>query len=158
MNIIRPSNAYCPGQLLHRVIPKTIWCALTRNKLPLQGGGKAEKSYIHARDLAEAINLVSEGAPFGEIYNVGPKNPTSIVEVVERTASALGLALEDICIITEDRLGQDSKYWLDSSKIESQLGWKQKINWDDGLSEMVHWGERYKGILMKMKPDYVMRA
>ena len=24
MNIIRPSNAYCPGQLLHRVIPKAI--------------------------------------------------------------------------------------------------------------------------------------
>src|SRR5258706_13939585 len=26
MNIIRPSNAYCPGQLLHRVIPKTVIC------------------------------------------------------------------------------------------------------------------------------------
>jgi dTDP-glucose 4,6-dehydratase len=158
MNIIRPSNAYCPGQLLHRVIPKTIWCALTGNKLPLQGGGKAEKSYIHARDLAEAVYLVSEGAPFGEIYNVGPKKPTPIAEVVERTAIALGLTLDDICVITEDRLGQDSKYWLDSSKIESQLGWKQKINWDDGLREMVNWGERYKHTLMKMKPDYIMRA
>ena len=24
MNIIRPSNAYCTGQLLHRVIPKAV--------------------------------------------------------------------------------------------------------------------------------------
>ena len=39
MNIIRPSNCYCPGQLLHRVIPKAIWCGLTGNKLPLHGGG-----------------------------------------------------------------------------------------------------------------------
>ena len=29
MNIIRPSNAYCPGQLLHRVIPKAVVCGLT---------------------------------------------------------------------------------------------------------------------------------
>jgi len=43
MNIIRPSNAYCPGQLLHRVVPKTILCGLTGQKLPLQGGGQAEK-------------------------------------------------------------------------------------------------------------------
>src|SRR5687767_3757389 len=35
MNIIRPSNAYCPGQLLHRVIPKTVVCGLTGRKLPL---------------------------------------------------------------------------------------------------------------------------
>ena len=28
MNIIRPSNAYCPGQLLHRVIPKAVICGL----------------------------------------------------------------------------------------------------------------------------------
>src|SRR5437899_1100814 len=49
MNIIRPSNAYCPGQLLHRVIPRAVICGLTGKKLPLQGGGRAEKSYIHAR-------------------------------------------------------------------------------------------------------------
>lgn len=158
MNIIRPSNAYCPGQLLHRVIPKTIWCGLTGNKLPLQGGGKAEKSYIHARDLAEAIFLVSENAPLGEIYNVGPKNPTPIIEVVERTAKALGLSLNDVCEISEDRLGQDSKYWLDSRKIESQLGWKPKIDWDTGLKEMVDWGLKYRHLLLDMKTDYVMRA
>ncbi len=40
MNILRPCNAYCPGQLLHRVIPKAIWCGLTGRKLPLHGGGK----------------------------------------------------------------------------------------------------------------------
>ena len=56
MNIIRPSNAYGPGQQLHRVIPKTVICGLTGRKLPLHGGGHAEKSYIHNRDLARAIH------------------------------------------------------------------------------------------------------
>jgi len=52
MNIIRPSNAYCPGQLLPPRDPKAVICGLTGKRLPLQGGGRAEKSYIHARDLA----------------------------------------------------------------------------------------------------------
>ena len=73
MNIIRPSNAYCPGQLLHRVIPKAIWCGLTGNKLPLHGGGRAEKSYIHARDLGRAIHLVAEKAPLGRDLQCRPE-------------------------------------------------------------------------------------
>jgi len=63
MNIIRPSNAYGSGQQLHRVIPKAILFGLTGRKLPLHGGGAAEKSYIHSRDFARAIYLVSEKAP-----------------------------------------------------------------------------------------------
>ena len=78
MNIIRPSNAYCPGQLLHRVIPKAVVAGLTGRKLPLHGGGRAEKSYIHARDLGRAIHLVAQKAPLGAVYNAGPAAPTSI--------------------------------------------------------------------------------
>jgi dTDP-glucose 4,6-dehydratase len=158
MNIIRPSNAYCPGQLLHRVIPKAVWCGLTGNKLPLHGGGHAEKSYIHARDLGRAIHLVSEKAPLGVIYNAGPAQPTSIREVVERTAKALGMSFEELCTVTGDRLGQDSRYWLDSSRIKADLGWEPEIGWDEGLAEMVSWGRRYFNEIRDWPTDYVLRA
>ena len=117
MNIIRPSNAYAPGQLLYRIIPKAVVCGLTGQKLPLQGGGKARKSYIHARDLADAIGLVIEKGPMGKTYNVGPKDPISIRELVTNVATAMGLTLEQICNEAPDRLGQDSQYWLDSTAI-----------------------------------------
>ena len=97
------SNAYCSGQLLHRVIPKTIICGLTGQKLPLQGGGKAEKSYIHARDLGRAIHLVAEKAPLGKIYNAGPAEPTSIKRVVELCAEALGMPFEQLCEMARPR-------------------------------------------------------
>ena len=158
MNIIRPSNAYCPGQLLHRVIPKTVICGLTGQKLPLQGGGRAEKSYIHARDLARAILLVSEKAPLGAVYNAGPKDPTSIRRVVELTAQALGMPFEQICEVTGDRLGQDSRYWLDSSAIRKDVGWEPAIGWEEGLREMVDWGRKYLDRLRDWPMDYVLRA
>ena len=95
MNIIRPSNAYGPGQQLHRVIPKAILFGLTGRRLPLHGGGRAEKSYIHSRDLARAILLVADKAPLGTVYNAGPAEPTSIRRVVELVAeSAKPIPLE----------------------------------------------------------------
>lgn len=158
MNVIRPSNAYCPGQLLHRVIPKAMLYGRTNRKLPLQGGGRAEKSYIHARDLAEAIYLVAEKAPLGKIYNAGPKEPTSIRRVVELCAETLGMPFEQLCEVTGDRLGQDGRYWLDSSAIKNDVGWEAKITWKQGLQEMLEWVDRYLPQLSKMATDYDFRA
>jgi dTDP-glucose 4,6-dehydratase len=158
MNIIRPSNAYCPGQLLHRVIPKTVVCGLKGEKLPLHGGGRAEKSYIHARDLARAIHLVVEKAPLGTIYNAGPPEPTSIRRVVELTAQTLGVPFEALCEVTGDRLGQDARYWLDSSAIKKDVGWEPQIGWEEGLQEMVRWGRTYINVLKDWPTDYTLRA
>jgi len=158
MNIIRPSNAYCPGQLLHRVIPKAVVCGLKGEKLPLHGGGRAQKSYIHARDLARAIHLVVEKAPLGTIYNAGPPEPTSIRRVVELTAQALGVPFETLCEVTGDRLGQDARYWLDSSALKKDVGWEPQIGWEEGLQEMVRWGRTYINVLKDWPTDYTLRA
>jgi len=158
MNIIRPSNAYCPGQLLHRIIPKAIICGLTGKKLPLQGGGRAEKSYIHARDLSRAIHLVSEKAPLGKTYNAGPAEPTSIKRVVELCANALDIPFSQLCELVPDRLGQDSRYWLDSSAIKNDLGWEPLIEWDEGLAEMIEWGKKYKDQLAYWPMEYTLRG
>ena len=158
MNIVRPSNAYAPGQLLYRIIPKTVVFGLTGRKLPLQGGGKARKSYLHARDLAHALHLVIEKAPLGTTYNVGPPEPTSIRDLVIKTAQAMDKTLEDVAEEAPDRLGQDSQYWLDSSAIARDTGWKMEIGLDEGLAEMVEWGRTYLDFLKDYTADYDWRA
>ena len=158
MNIIRPSNAYGPGQQLHRVIPKAILFGLTGRKLPLHGGGRAEKSYIHTRDLARAIHLVSQKAPLGTVYNAGSKEPTSIRRVVELAAQALDMPFERICEMSGDRLGQDSRYWLDSTAIKRDVGWEPQINWQQGMGEMVEWVRGNLDELRKMSTEFVLRA
>ncbi len=158
MNIIRPSNAYAPGQLLHRVIPKAIVCGLTGQKLPLHGGGRAKKSYIHARDLGRAIHLVSEKAPLGKVYNAGPANSTAIRDLVAKTAEAMGMSFDQLCEVTGDRLGQDGQYWLDSSAIKKDVGWEPQISLEEGLKEMVEWGRTYIDYLRTVPTGYVLRT
>jgi dTDP-glucose 4,6-dehydratase len=158
MNIVRPSNAYCPGQLLHRVIPRAVICGLTGRKLPLHGGGRAEKSYIHARDLARAIHLVAQKAPIGAVYNAGPLKPISIRELVETVADVMRIGFDDLCEVTGDRRGQDARYWLDSSAIKRDVGWEPRISLEEGIHEMVEWGRKYLHVLKDWPTDYTLRA
>jgi dTDP-glucose 4,6-dehydratase len=102
--------------------------------------------------------MVAEKAPLGTTYNAGPALPTSIREVVERCAKALGMPFEDLCAVTGDRLGQDSRYWLDSGAIKKAVGWEPQIGWDEGLAEMVQWGKKYKSDIKDWPTDYVLRA
>ena len=158
MNIIRPSNAYGPGQQLHRIIPKAVLCGLTGRKLPLHGGGNAEKSYIHTWDLANAIYRVARAAPLGAVYNAGPAEPISIRALAEKIADALDMAFWDLCEVTGDRQHQDSRYWLDSSAIWRDVSWKPVVQWEHGLDEMVQWGRSNLAQLAALPTDFVMRA
>lgn len=146
MNIVRPSNCYTPGQQLHRIIPKSIICALGCKMLPLHGGGQAQKSYMHSTDLSHAILKIAEAAPLGEIYNVGPDAPVTIRSVVEMVALASGVPLSLFLEEAPDRMGQDARYYLDVSKIKA-LGWKQTIGLLSGISSMVQWIKTYPELL-----------
>ncbi|HEY9569043.1 MAG TPA: hypothetical protein VIR38_13200, partial [Thalassobaculum sp.] len=113
---------------------------------------------LHARDLGRAIHLIAEAGPTGRVFNAGPPAATSIREVVERCAGALGVPFDELCEVTGDRLGQDSRYWLDSTAIRETFGWEQTIGWDEGLAEVVEWTDRYIDQLRDWPTDYVLRG
>lgn len=157
MNIIRPSNAYGPGQLLYRILPRAVYCALTGTKLPLQGGGIVRKSYMHARDLARAIDLIAEKAPFGRLYNVGPDQPSTIRSLVELVAEEAGIPFDKLVDMTPGRVGEDAQYWLDSTRIKSELGYNETISLRQGIKDMIDWGRKYLPKL-PVPSEFVLRA
>ena len=46
---------------------------------------------------------------------------------------------EDQIELVKDRPGHDERYAVDSSKIKKELGWKPKINFENGLRQMIEW-------------------
>jgi dTDP-glucose 4,6-dehydratase len=157
-NIIRPSNAYAPGQQLYRILPRTVVCGLSGQKLPLHGGGVAKKSYIHAADLARAIYLVAQKAELGKIYNVGPDEPAAIRHLVELAAKEMSIGFEKLCDVTPPRFGEDWIYWLDSTAIKKDLGWQPRIGLEEGIGEMVAWGRKYLPQLKSLPQTYTFHA
>ena len=157
-NTIRPSNAYGPGQQLYRLMPKAAMCALTGQRFPLEGGGVAEKSFIHATDMADAVFRIITDAPNGEIYNAGPESAVSIRHVVELIAQAADVPMESFVDIAPGRPTEDARYWLDSTKITEQLGWRPRISLAEGAAEMVAWARTYLAELQAQPQKFSLRS
>lgn len=158
MNIIRPSNAYAPGQQLYRLMPKAAYYALKKIPFPLEGGGTAEKSFLHATDMADAIYKIITKAPLGEIYNAGAESSTSIRSIVELISKVVGIEFDAFAKITEGRKTEDSRYWLDNSKISADLHWKPEITLESGVIEVVEWAKNFMADLETMNHNYELRS
>jgi dTDP-glucose 4,6-dehydratase len=158
MNIIRPSNCYGPGQYVYRIIPKAILYMLSGKPFPLEGGGTAEKSFLYVEDLAEAIDLICDKGTVGETYNVGTEKPVSMKEIVFEICRQLGKDEREFVNIAPGRVGEDSRYWIDSTKVKEELGWEPKTSLQEGIRHMIEWCKKYQDDLMQ-DPDYfVLRA
>jgi len=68
------------------------------------------------------------------------------------------MPFEQLCEMAPDRLGQDSRYWLDSGAIKRDVGWEPEIGWKEGLREMVEWGRKYLDQLRGWPTAYTMRG
>lgn len=158
MNILWPSNAYAPGQQLYRIIPRTVLACMFGRQLPLQGGGKAVKSYLHADDLSSAIYLTMHKADVGQCYTVGPDNGISIRDLVYKTIEKFDMDPSKVVKIAPDRLGQDAAYLIDSTKIKTDLNWKQEVSLDKGLDTMIAWAKEYQSELEPLSTEVFFQA
>ena len=60
----RAANVCGPGQQLYRILPRTILCILNGEKLRLEGGGKAVRSFIHIKDVINGtVQVARKGDP-----------------------------------------------------------------------------------------------
>jgi dTDP-glucose 4,6-dehydratase len=145
-NVVRPANAYCPGQQLHRIIPKAIICALTESRFQLHGGGRSEKCFFHADDLSRGIVTVIEKGALGQVYNCSSDKPISMLYLTERIADACDVPFHEFVEKAPERVGQDSRYWPDASKLKA-LGWRPVVDLSTGLLDMVAWVGSYPELL-----------
>ncbi len=145
-NVVRPANAYAPGQQLHRIIPKAIICALKGEKFQLHGGGRSEKCYFHADDLSRGIVTVIEKGALGQVYNCSSAEPISMRTLALQIAYAVGRPFEDFVEVAPERVGQDSRYWPDATKLRA-LGWRPVVELSTGLDDMVQWIKKYPELL-----------
>jgi dTDP-glucose 4,6-dehydratase len=132
------SNNYGPFQFPEKVIPLFVTNALDDRPLPLYASTANRREWLHVLDHCRAIELVLERGRPGETYNVGSGVEKSIEEVADAVLEHTGKP-GSLKTIVPDRPGHDRRYLLDSSKIRSELGWRDEISWDDGITQTVQW-------------------
>ena len=136
--ITRCGNNYGPRQFPEKLIPLMIANAMNDEPLPVYGDGRNVRDWIYVDDHCRAIWAVYEKGRSGEAYNIGARNEQENINVVKAILDALGKPHELIQFVT-DRLGHDRRYAIDAAKVETELGWKPQMTWEDGLAATITW-------------------
>lgn len=154
----RAANVYGPGQQLYRIIPRAIVSARLGQVLPLHGGGASLRSFIHIRDVAEATYRVALRGKPGEAYHISTTQCISIRELVEKIADLTGVPFTALAQVTEDRLGKDQAYLLDSEKIRAEFAWCDHYSLAEGLKETLQWVDENYSELKDLPLEYAHKA
>ena len=143
------SNNYGPYHFPEKLIPHIILNALQGKPLPVYGDGSQIRDWLYVEDHARAlVKVVTEGN-VGETYNIGGHNEKKNIQVVEIICELLeelapqkpsGVSLyRDLIEFVADRPGHDTRYAIDASKMQSELGWIPEESFETGIRKTVEW-------------------
>jgi dTDP-glucose 4,6-dehydratase len=96
------------------------------------------RDWIYVVDHNRAVEVVFEKGKEGEVYNIGARTEMPNIEIVKLILKELGKS-EDMIEYVKDRPGHDRRYAIDSTKIEDELGWNPKFNFEDAVSQTIKW-------------------
>jgi dTDP-glucose 4,6-dehydratase len=134
----RCTNNFGPNQFPEKLIPKTIIRSIKNLKVPLYGDGTQIRSWIYVYDHVQAIeSLISKGKA-GEVYNITAYEEITNKTIVQKILEILGKPTSMIEYVG-DRPGHDKRYSIDCSKIEKEISWHPKYEFDDALKQTVDW-------------------
>ena len=150
----RAANVYGPGQQLYRIIPRAMLFARTGRRLQLDGGGHSIRSFIYIDDVADATRRVAlDGTP-GASYHVSTASEVSVRELIERICSMMRVPFGDLVDVSDDRLGKDQAYLLDTMLIRDELGWSDQTDLEKGLAMTLGWIDAQLSLLSQFPDDY----
>lgn len=150
------SNNYGPYHFPEKLIPLNIINAMQGKPLTVYGDGSNIRDWLYVEDHARALHLICSTGRLGETYNVGGRNERKNIDVVNRICAILdelrpqNAPHSNLITFVTDRPGHDHRYAIDATKLENELGWKARENFDTGIRKTVEWyleNEHWWGLL-----------
>jgi dTDP-glucose 4,6-dehydratase len=140
------SNNYGPFHFPEKLIPLFINNIINNKPLPVYGDGNYTRDWLFVKDHAVAIDLVFHEGKNHETYNIGGFNEWKNIDLVKLLCKVMDEKLgrsegESSKLITyvKDRPGHDLRYAIDASKINTELGWKPTVTFEEGLEQTIDW-------------------
>lgn len=138
IRVTRCSNNYGPHQFPEKVIPLFVTNLIDNGKVPLYGNGQNVRDWLHVDDHCDGIYSVLSEGKSGNIYNIGGGRELTNRELTEIILRKFDRDDSSIEYVT-DRLGHDLRYSVSHEKISRELGYRPKINFEDGIEETIEW-------------------
>ena len=139
------SNNYGPYQFPEKLIPITILKALNKEEIPIYGDGLQIRDWLYVEDHVEALFKVLLKGKIGKTYNIGSECEIKNIDLANKICNILDKikpkknSYKNQISFVKDRLGHDLRYAINPELINKELGWKSKINFDEGLKKTIIW-------------------
>lgn len=151
--IFRPFNAYGPGEVpenevgIAHVIPDVIKKVYYDKQYPLEllGDGSQVRAYTYVEDLADAIGtLAFDKRTDNNDFNVANARPYTVMELAQKIWKMCGdgrpLKTKHLPVFRDD-----VKKRVPSTKKIEALGWKAKVEMEEGLEKTFAWIKANRG-------------
>ena len=140
------SNNYGPYQFPEKLIPLMILNMLEGKPLPVYGDGRNIRDWVFVEDHSSAVWTILQKGIAGEKYNVGGENEWENIKLLNELIDIFAAktysdpkAIRSTITYVKDRPGHDRRYAIDCYKLKHELGWKQSVNFKEGLERTVDW-------------------
>ena len=153
--ITRGNNVYGPNQYPEKLVPRFIKLLKENKKVTIQGDGSNVRAFLHASDVASALECILEKGQIGEIYNIGSDEDKeySVKEIAHMLIKIMKQTTNEEEInkwitYVEDRPFNDLRYYISNEKVK-ELGWEIKKDFMEGLMELINKYELYENNIKK---------
>jgi len=139
--VARPFNHIGPGQSRGFIVPDLT--AAVRDAAPGEtvrtGNLRAQRDYADVRDVAQAhLALATAPSHRHSVYNISTGTPHSGEEILGAITDALGR--DDISTVVDPariRPNDPPRIAGDSTRLQSEFGWRPTISWDQSVREYI---------------------
>jgi dTDP-glucose 4,6-dehydratase len=141
--IVNVMNAYGERQNVEKFIPKCIKMIRDNEEIQIHAHPNCEKagsrSYIHARNIAEAVLFLMSQGKNGEKYNIGGEKEVNNLDMAKFIANVMGKDLKyNLINYHESRPYHDLRYALNGDKM-IKMGWKLPSTFEESLRKTIKW-------------------
>jgi dTDP-glucose 4,6-dehydratase len=140
------SNNYGSHHFPEKLIPLMINNIVNGKPLPVYGKGENVRDWLWVEDHARAIDVIFHKGRHGETYNIGGFNEWKNIDLVHLLCAIMDRKLQrepgasaKLITYVKDRAGHDLRYAIDATKLNTELGWKPSLQFEEGLERTVDW-------------------
>ena len=141
------------GQRQHpeKYLPKIINHLIKNKKLTIHSNKNKTKAgsrfYIHAEDVADAVNFIINNGNIGEKYNIVGVKEIDNLKLAKIVSKYMQKELKYKFVdFHSSRPGHDLRYAISGEKLK-KMGWKPKKNLENRIRETVSWTLKNKNWL-----------
>ena len=140
VNSIRIFNAYGPRVrttgAYGAVIGVFFKQKIENKPMTIIGNGKQSRDFVHVSDVARAFLAAAKTSYSGRVYNVGTSKP--------KTVNYLYSLIGGKKVFIPNRPGEPKYSSADIGKIKRELKWYPKIQFKNGIAQMLKEIEKWK--------------